>query len=52
MIPFLIGSFAANALGNLLWTVTGSAAAGLGLGLALGLALGLYASGTAKASGR
>jgi hypothetical protein len=52
VIPFLIGSFAANALGNLLWTVTGSAAAGLGLGLALGLALGLYASGAAKASGR
>jgi len=49
VIPFLIGSFAANALGNLLWTLTGSAAAGLGLGLALGLALGLYSAGAAGA---
>lgn len=45
VIPALIVSFAASALGNLLWTLTGSAAAGLGLGALLAIGLGLYASG-------
>ena len=42
--PTLLGTFAANTLGQLLWTLSGSLA-GFGAGLVLGLLAALYAAG-------
>lgn len=45
LMPSLAGTFAGVVLGNLIWTLAGSAVLGLGAGLAIGLAAGLYAGG-------